>query len=83
MERGMPIGIVNIGGVRGEEAFFHKLPVGQTGQSAVRIELGTDTVLPGLVEQLQRTGLASSRNQGLTTSNGDHQNSRLFRDMLS
>jgi NAD-dependent SIR2 family protein deacetylase len=36
-ERGMPIGILNLGGVRGEDAFFQELPVAQRGEAGVRI----------------------------------------------
>jgi NAD-dependent deacetylase sirtuin 4 len=55
-ERGMPIGVLNLGGVRGEEAFFQNLPIGQVGESGVRIEMPTDKLLPGLVDQLKRNG---------------------------
>ncbi|RFU25857.1 hypothetical protein B7463_g10480, partial [Scytalidium lignicola] len=65
MDRGMPIGILNLGGVRGEDAFFQGLPSAQEGEFGVRVEMATDKVLPGLVEQLndwfdhQRTPRAS------------------------
>ncbi|KAG4435848.1 hypothetical protein IFR05_008674 [Cadophora sp. M221] len=82
-ERGMPIGILNLGGVRGEDAFFQKLPMGQSGESGVRIELGTDKVLPGLVDQLRRTGLAQSKSHRPDAAHEEHSNSRVFKDMLS
>ncbi|CAL3964726.1 unnamed protein product [Diplocarpon coronariae] len=81
-ERGMPIGILNLGGVRGEDAFFQKLPMGQTGEAGVRVELGTDKVLPGLVEQLERSGLVSKVDNPNSTQE-EQANSRVFRDMLS
>ncbi|KAJ5038402.1 uncharacterized protein L3040_007265 [Drepanopeziza brunnea f. sp. 'multigermtubi'] len=81
-ERGMPIAILNIGGVRGEEAFFQNLPMGQTGEAAVRVELGTDRVLPGLVDQLKRTGLVSKVDNPRSTRK-EHANSSIFKDMLS
>ncbi|KAH7360682.1 DHS-like NAD/FAD-binding domain-containing protein [Rhexocercosporidium sp. MPI-PUGE-AT-0058] len=82
-ERGMPIGILNLGGVRGEDAFFQKLPMGQSGESGVRIELGTDKVLPGLVDRLKRTGLAQSKSHKSDAAHEEHSNSRVFKDMLS
>ena len=82
-ERGMPIGILNLGGVRGEDAFFQDLPIGQQGEAGVRVELGTDKVLPGLVDQLKRTGFTHTKNYASDPSDGQHTNSKVFRDMLS
>lgn len=81
-ERGMPIGILNLGGVRGEELFFQNLPSGQEGEAGVRVDLGTDKVLPGLVDSLKHAGYAHFPRD---TSTGDeqHTNSRTFKDMLS
>lgn len=56
-ERSMPIGILNLGGVRGEELFFKDLSPSQQGESGIRIEIATDKVLPGLVEQLKCSGI--------------------------
>ena len=81
-ERGMPIGILNLGGVRGEEMFFKNLPVGQGGEAGVRIEQATDKVLPGLVEQLKITGF-QGHNEASNPSDAHHTNSRVFKDMLS
>lgn len=81
-ERGMPIGILNLGGVRGEDAFFQKLPIGQAGEAGVRVELRTDKVLPGLVDQLKRTGLTSKLDDS-NAAHEEHTNSRVFKDMLS
>ncbi|KAL2140766.1 hypothetical protein VTI28DRAFT_3280 [Corynascus sepedonium] len=53
-DRGMPVAIVNIGGVRGEEIFFAGLDPNQTGTQGVRLEMSTDSLLPALVEQLQQ-----------------------------
>lgn len=80
-ERGMPIGILNIGGVRGEDAFFQQLPMGQKGEYGVRAELGTDKVLPALVDQLKRTGV--SRVENPKTTPEAYRNSNVFKDMLS
>ncbi|KAL1901305.1 hypothetical protein Cpir12675_000538 [Ceratocystis pirilliformis] len=51
-ERGMPIAIVNIGGVRGEETFHGDLEPGQLGARGVRVELPTHVLLPQLVEKI-------------------------------
>jgi len=81
-ERGMPIGILNLGGVRGEDAFFEHLPMGQRGEAGVRIELSTDKVLPGIIEQLRRTGFVQ-RADGLAIAEEKRNNSLVFEDMLS
>ncbi|KAK3898121.1 SIR2 family histone deacetylase [Staphylotrichum tortipilum] len=57
MDRGMPIGIVNIGGVRGEDAFFAHLAPGQAGGQGVRVDMSTDSLLPALVEELRQSSL--------------------------
>ena len=82
-ERGMPIGVLNLGGVRGEEAFFKDLPMGQRGEAGVRVELGTDTVLPGLVEQLRRTGFEHTHTSKSESIAETVKNSGVFKDMLS
>jgi NAD-dependent SIR2 family protein deacetylase len=84
-ERGMLIGILNLGGVRGEDAFFQDLPGSQRGELGVRIEMGTDKILPGLVDQLKRTGGFSNQQKGgsFNTAQERNTNSRVFRDMLS
>ncbi|TAQ87766.1 hypothetical protein B7494_g3916 [Chlorociboria aeruginascens] len=81
LDRDMPIGILNLGGVRGEETFFQNLPMDQEGECGVRIEMGTDKILPALVEQLKRTGLHHTQKMEI-----EHQrnlNSSVFKDMLS
>lgn len=87
LERGMPIGMVNLGGVRGEELFFKGVPGGQDGELGVRVEWATDKILPGLVEQLRRTGKSIAREEENGRSVGideAHDNSRgVFKDMLS
>jgi len=47
-ERGMPIGILNLGGVRGEEAFFQGVSDGD-GKKGVRISASVEQVLPEVV----------------------------------
>ncbi|RDW71368.1 hypothetical protein BP6252_07931 [Coleophoma cylindrospora] len=82
-DRGMPIGILNLGGVRGEELFFQNLPPAQTGEHGVRLEMPTDKILPGLVEQLRRIGFEKPSANISHTNEEAHTNSRVFKDMLS
>ncbi|KAF1973023.1 DHS-like NAD/FAD-binding domain-containing protein [Bimuria novae-zelandiae CBS 107.79] len=51
-ELGMPIGILNIGGVRGEDTFFADVPE-NTGKRAVRCSESADVVLPEVVKALE------------------------------
>ncbi|KAB2568962.1 NAD-dependent protein deacylase SIR4 [Lasiodiplodia theobromae] len=53
-EQGMPIGILNMGGVRGEEAFFADVPQDNNGRWAFRSAESSDSVLPELVERLRK-----------------------------
>ncbi|MCJ1254713.1 hypothetical protein MMC24_002529 [Lignoscripta atroalba] len=53
-ERKMPIGILNLGGVRGEESFFAELKGENGGERGVRCSQSADKVLPAVVAQLQR-----------------------------
>ncbi|KAJ1337663.1 NAD+-dependent protein deacetylase sirtuin 4 [Microdochium nivale] len=81
-DRGVPIAIINIGGVRGENAFFTKLDPGQNGKQGVRLEISTDDLLPALVEELRlvRSGTTSQEH-------GDHSveahGASVFKDMMS
>jgi NAD-dependent deacetylase sirtuin 4 len=52
-ENGMPIGILNIGGVRGEEQFFKNTSEVNTGAEAVRAAESIEKVLPAVVEGLR------------------------------
>lgn len=79
-DRGMPIGIVNLGGVRGEDAFFQNLPMGQAGEAGFRIEQPTDKVLPALVNQLRKAGPSQVKS---LESEEKHINSGVFKDMMS
>jgi NAD-dependent deacetylase sirtuin 4 len=49
-EQGMPIGILNLGGVRGEETFFKDLGDSKGDGDAVRISEYADKVLPEVVK---------------------------------
>lgn len=80
-DRGMPIAIVNMGGVRGEENFFTDLSPQQQGEQGVRVDLSTDELLPALVTQLRQNGV--SRLTDTSTTGSMRENSALFKDMLS
>lgn len=82
MERGMPIGILNLGGVRGEEHFFQNLPMAQQGEAAVRVDMRTDKVLPELVIQLKRSGFSTNVHASDPVDE-QHTNNTIFKDVLS
>lgn len=52
-ERQMPIGILNMGGARGEESFFNDVLESSTGREAVRISENAEQVLPEIVKLLK------------------------------
>lgn len=81
-ERGMPIAVLNLGGVRGEEVLFQSLDLDQEGEAGVRVDMGTDKVLPGLVEQLRSSGYAHLHDPTQSTD-VQHTNCRTFRGLLS
>ena len=62
-EQGMPIGILNLGGVRGEEQFFSALPSDGTGREGVRCAQSLETALPALVERLRQGGVLEMGNR--------------------
>jgi NAD-dependent deacetylase sirtuin 4 len=53
-EQNIPIGILNMGGVRGEEAFFGDVTDDNTGRQAVRLSENVEKVLPQVVKILER-----------------------------
>ena len=59
-ERNMPIAVLNLGGVRGEESFYADLPSGNQGEHGMRCSEKVDKVLPALVEQLESKRFSSS-----------------------
>lgn len=80
-DRGMPIAIVNMGGVRGEETFITDLHAGQSGAEGVRIDMTTERLLPDLVSVLRR-----SPPEEPVPTDATHLDSRgagVFKDMLS
>ncbi|KAL8789245.1 MAG: hypothetical protein Q9195_006891 [Heterodermia aff. obscurata] len=52
-ERGMPIGVLNLGGARGEENFFQGIGAGNDGSLGVRCSENADKILPQLIENLR------------------------------
>lgn len=52
-ERNMPIGVLNLGGIRGEDNFFAGLAVENNGEGAVRCSESADKILPDLARKLQ------------------------------
>jgi NAD-dependent deacetylase sirtuin 4 len=52
-EMHMPICVLNIGGVRGEETFFGHVEDTHTGRAAARLSENAETVLPQLVRMLE------------------------------
>jgi NAD-dependent deacetylase sirtuin 4 len=57
-EQGMPIGVANMGGVRGEEQFFADLTDAMEGKRGVRCAETLELVLPELVERTRKAGTA-------------------------
>lgn len=52
-EDGLPIGIINLGGVRGEEGFYADIGQDNTGQQGVRCSESADKMLPDIVKALE------------------------------
>ena len=52
-ERGMPIGIVNMGGVRGEPSFFTNIRPENEGEQGVRCSDRSEIILPELLNRLK------------------------------
>ncbi|KZM23281.1 uncharacterized protein EKO05_0004436 [Ascochyta rabiei] len=53
-EQKLPIGILNMGGARGEEAFFSDVEESNTGRQAVRISENVEKVLPQVAKILEK-----------------------------
>jgi NAD-dependent deacetylase sirtuin 4 len=49
----MPIGILNMGGARGEDSFFSDVPESNTGRDALRCSENVEQVLPQVVKILE------------------------------
>ena len=50
-----PIAMINLGGVRGEQALFEGISRQQSGSEGVRVDMSTDFILPLLVEAIRRS----------------------------
>lgn len=50
---GLPIGVLNLGGVRGEENFFAEIAAGNDGSQGVRCSESAEKILPRVVETLR------------------------------
>ncbi|KAK4221049.1 DHS-like NAD/FAD-binding domain-containing protein [Podospora fimiseda] len=81
-DRGMPVAVVNMGGVRGDDVFFKDLEPEQDGSQGVRTEVPTQSLLPALVQELQRS---QSRVFGSPAeiAKFEQGNRAIFKDMLS
>ena len=53
LENGMPIGILNLGGARGEDTFFKDVAMNGEGRDAFRASESLEKVLPSVVEALR------------------------------
>lgn len=80
-DRGIPIAIVNLGGVRGEDTFVADLHPDQSGAEGLRINLSTEAVLPEVVKVLQQSAAGPHISQAPT--HFDKGRSGVFKDMLS
>jgi NAD-dependent deacetylase sirtuin 4 len=67
-EQGMNIGILNLGGVRGEDQFFADVSEANTGQYAVRASEYSDQVLPNVVKVVEELSAIQARKGKLAAS---------------
>jgi NAD+-dependent protein deacetylase sirtuin 4 len=81
-DRGLPIAIVNLGGVRGEEVFFADLDPVQKGGQGARVEISTDLLLPALVDELRQLSSTQQAREAVAHSSEAH-GASVFKDMLS
>lgn len=56
-ERGLPLGVLNAGGTRGEEALFTGIGADNDGSLGLRCNERAEKILPMLVESLRRIGV--------------------------
>jgi NAD-dependent SIR2 family protein deacetylase len=81
-DRGMPIAIVNVGGVRGEDAFFADLRDPQMGSLGVRVEMSTETLLPALLAQLRQPRFQRAESR-MADGSFEQSGAAVFKDLLS
>ncbi|KAI5868071.1 DHS-like NAD/FAD-binding domain-containing protein [Durotheca rogersii] len=81
-DRGIPIAIINLGGVRGEDTLFGDIDPAQEGGRGVRAELSTDELLPELVQQLRlSSGIKAA--PGSRDYATEKHGASVFKDMVS
>ncbi|KAL9005995.1 MAG: hypothetical protein Q9188_001229 [Gyalolechia gomerana] len=66
-ERNMPIGILNLGGVRGEESFFAGLRADNDGSLGVRCSESADKILPSVLRNLELAAVAEQNQKTMST----------------
>lgn len=80
-DQGIPLAIVNMGGVRGEDALLADLHDGQNGEEGLRIDLSTQEVLPELVKTLQQSSPTSQATR--EAAHRENAGAGVFKDMMS
>lgn len=80
-DRGIPIAIVNMGGVRGEETFVADLHSVQSGAEGLRINMSTEALLPEVVKMLQQS--ATDFHVSQTPTQISNRGSDVFKDLMS
>lgn len=81
-DRGLPVAIVNLGGVRGEEIFFADMDPVQSGGQGARVEMSTDVLLPALVDELRQL-LSTRPAREAPDHSPEAHGASVFKDMLS
>ena len=69
-ERHLPIGILNLGGVRGEESFYADLNTANEGELGIRCNESADHLLPRVVDDLRPLLTSYAQNTPIFVSNG-------------
>lgn len=80
-DRGIPLAIVNMGGVRGEDVLMADLHDGQSGEEGLRIDLSTQDLLPEVIKALRRS--APEAEVAYKSAHLDSRGTGVFKDMLS
>lgn len=60
-ERNVPIGVLNLGGIRGEESFYADVPADNDGSLGVRCSESADEILPSVVRNLGNAASAPDK----------------------
>ena len=75
-ERSMPIGILNLGGVRGEESFYAGINSNNDGELGMRCNESADKVLPMVVDSLRASQIQDTGEVQQAVSIYTHEGSR-------